>query len=57
MSQLRLKWNTQRRLGGTPKHVSVVRPHGILMERRDDVLRGRNNEVSSVRLHDVSSKS
>ena len=57
MSQLRLKWNTQQRLGGTPKHVSVVRPHGILMERRDDVLRGRNNEVSSVRLHDVSSKS
>ena len=37
--------------------VSVVRLHNILLKRRDDVLRGRNNDVVSVRLHDVSDKS
>ena len=36
---------------------SVVRLHEVLLERRDDVLRGRNNAVPSVRLHDISSKS
>ena len=38
------------------QNVSVVRLHNILLERRDDVSRGRNNNVSLVRLH-VSSKS
>ena len=37
--------------------VSVVRLHDALLERRDDVSRGRNNEVPSVRLHNVSNKS
>ena len=37
--------------------VSVVRLHDIFLERREDVPRGRNNNVSSVHLHDVSNKS
>ena len=37
--------------------VSVVRLHDVLLERRDDVSRGPNNDVPSVRLHDVSNKS
>ena len=36
--------------------LSVVRLHDILLERRDDVSRGRNNGVPSVRVHDVSNK-
>ena len=36
---------------------SVVRLHDVLLERRDDVWRGRNNDVPSVRLHNVSDKS
>ena len=37
--------------------VSVVRLHGVVLERFDDVSRGRNNNVLSVRLHNVSNKS
>ena len=37
--------------------VSVVRLHNDLLERRDGVSRGRNNNVPSIRLHDVSNKS
>ena len=37
--------------------VSMVRPHNILLERRDNVFKGHNNNVPSVRLHDVSNKS
>ena len=37
--------------------VSVVRIHDILLECRDNVSRGHNNAVSSVRLYDVSEKS
>ena len=37
--------------------VSVVRLHDVLLEHRDDVLKGPNNDVSSVRLHNVSNKS
>ena len=37
--------------------VSLVCPHNVLLERRDDVFKGHNNDVPSVRLHDVSSKS
>ena len=37
--------------------VSVVRLYDVLLERCDDVLKGRNNRVLSVRLHDVSDKS
>ena len=33
--------------------VSVVDLHDILSQHRDDVSRGRNNDVSSVRLHNV----
>ena len=36
---------------------SVVFIHDILLERRDDVSRGLNNDVPPVRLHDVSKKS
>ena len=34
--------------------VSVVRLHNFLLKRRDDVSRARNDDVPSVRLHDVS---
>ena len=37
--------------------VSVVRLHDVLLEHRDDVLKGPNNDASSVRLHNVSNKS
>ena len=37
--------------------VSVVRLHKVLLERRDDFSRGRNNDVLLLRLHDVSNKS
>ena len=40
-----------------PQVVSVVCLHDVLLERRDDVLRGCNNDVPSVRLHNVSNKS
>ena len=33
--------------------VSVVRLRDVLLERRNDISKGRNNEVPSVRLHDV----
>ena len=32
----------------------MVRLYNVFLERRDDVSRGRNNDVPSVRLHDVS---
>ena len=58
MSQVSLKWNTQRCLDGTSpsQDVSVVRLHDVLLERRDDVSRGPNNNVLSVRLCDLSNK-
>ena len=37
--------------------VSVLRLHDVLLERRDNASRGRNNDVLSVPLHDVSNKS
>ena len=37
--------------------VSVVRLHNVLLGSCDDVLRGHNNDVPSVHLHDVSNKS
>ena len=37
--------------------LSVVRIHRVLLERRDEVLRRRKNDVPSVRLHNVSNKS
>ena len=36
--------------------VSVVRLHDILLERTDDLLRWRNNDLSSVRLQKVSNE-
>ena len=39
------------------KVVSVVRPQNVLLERSKDVWRGRNNNVPSIRLHDVANKS
>ena len=39
------------------KDVSVVRLHNILLERRDDVSKRRNNDVQSVWLLDASNKS
>ena len=58
-SQVRLKWNIQRCLDGTSpsQDVSVVRLRDVLLERRDDVSRGPNNNVLSVRLHGLSNKS
>ena len=41
----------------TPNDVSVVRLHGIILDCRDDVSRGRNSDVPSVRLLDVPKKS
>ena len=37
--------------------VSVVRLHGVLLERHNDVSKGRNNDAPLLRLHDVSNKS
>ena len=37
--------------------IIVVRLHNILLQRCDNVSRGRNNKVQLVRLHDVSNKS
>ena len=37
--------------------VSVVRLHDVLLVCCDDVSRGRNDNVQSVRLHDISGKS
>ena len=37
--------------------VSMVRLQYVLLERCDDVLKGRNNDVPSVHLHDNSRKS
>ena len=37
--------------------VSMVRLHYVLLERCDDVLKGLNNDVPSVHLHNDSSKS
>ena len=49
----------------TPNHVSVecqqdvsmVPLHDVLLERRDDVSKGHNNDVPLVHLHNVSNKS
>ena len=35
----------------------VVRLHNVSLERCDDVSRGHNNDVPSVRLDDISEKS
>ena len=56
-SQVRLKWNTQRRLDGTSPRLSVVRLHDVLLERHNDVSKERNNDAPLLRLHDVSNKS
>ena len=37
--------------------VSTVRLHDALLERHNDVSKGRNSNAPSLRLHDVSSKS
>ena len=37
--------------------VSVVGHHDVLLMCRDDVSRGRNDDVPSVGLHDISNKS
>ena len=41
----------------TPNDVSVVRLHDVLLVCRDDVLGGQNDDVQSVRLHNISDKS
>ena len=51
------QWRRRYVSNETPNDVSVVRLHGILLERRDDVSRGRNNDGPSVRLLDVPRKS
>ena len=37
--------------------ISVVRLHDVILKRRQNASRRRNNNVPSVRLHDVSNKS
>ena len=37
--------------------VSVVYLHGVLLERHNNVSKGRNNDAPSLRLHNVSNKS
>ena len=37
--------------------VSVVHLHDVLLGRRNELSKGRNNIIPSVRLHDVSKKS
>ena len=37
--------------------VSVVRLRYVLLERHNDVSKGRNNDAPSLRLHDVLNKS
>ena len=37
--------------------VSVVGLHGVLLERQNNVSKGRNNDAPSLRLHDASNKS
>ena len=39
------------------QEVSVVRLYDVLMERHNDVSKGRNNDAPPLRLHDVSNKS
>ena len=41
----------------TPNDVSVECRQDVLLERRDNVLRGHNSDVPSVRLHVISNKS
>ena len=36
--------------------VSVVRLHNVLLERHNEVSKGRNKDAPSLRLHDVSNK-
>ena len=43
--------------GERRQDISVVRLHTVLLERCDDVLKGRNNDNPSVRLQDVSNRS
>ena len=40
-----------------PQDVYVVRLHNVLLERCTNLSKGRNNNVPTVRLHDVSNKS
>ena len=37
--------------------VSMVRLYDVLLERHNDVSKGRNNDAPSLRLHNVSNKS
>ena len=37
--------------------ISMVRFYDVLLERHNDVSKGRNNNAPSLRLHDVSYKS
>ena len=37
--------------------VSVVRLYDVLLERHNNISKGRNNDAPSLRLHDVSNKS
>ena len=39
------------------QNVSVVRLNDVLLERHNDVSKGRNNHAPSLHLHDVSNKS
>ena len=50
------QWRRKYASDETPTDVSVARPHNVLLELCDDVSRGGNNDVPSVRLHEVSNK-
>ena len=51
------QWRRRYVSNETPSDVSMVRHHDILLERCDGVSKGRNNDVSSVRLRDVTNNS
>ena len=56
MSQVRLNKTPNDVSVELRQDVSVVRLHNVLLVCRDDISWGRNDNVPSVRLHDVSNK-
>ena len=56
-SLCRSQWCRRYVSNETPNDISVAGLHDALLVCRDDVSWGRNGDVPSVRLHDVSNKS
>ena len=53
-SQVRLKWNTQRRLDGCCQNVLAVSLQDVIKESCDNVLRVCKTDVPLVCLHDIT---